>query len=114
MAGITAKPLTDYYDAPYVYDLIQRYGEQLEDMAFDSLLTFNAVIGAYALYYNFEDNSENPVLTFKFTVERVWNGWKEKDHIAYELCKAICVSSVSSLMPLQKGLIECIECHRDY
>lgn len=115
MTGITTKPLTYYCDSDAAQKLIQRYGDQLEEMAFDSLLAFNAVISTYLLYYNFAETGEPVSLTFKIAVNQVWNGWREKDPEAYEYCKQVCTTSNSStLAPLVKGLAEAIQCHRDY
>lgn len=113
--------LTFYCENPPIYDLTGRYGDHLEDMAFDSLLAFNAVVAAFTLYYNFDDNSENPALTFNVVARQVWNGWRDKDPEAYELCKAFCTETIDGklvsapyLIPVQKGLAEAIQCHHDY
>ena len=49
-----AQKLSFYCELPTIFELMERYGERLEDMNFNSLLTFRAVVDLFVLYYSRE------------------------------------------------------------
>ncbi len=116
-----AQKLTFYCESQPIYDLIERYGNYLQDMAFDSLLAFNAVVSTFTLYYQFEESNGYPEKAFEEAVNNVSRQWRDKDPEAYQLCKAFCTETIDGtlvsafyLVPVQKGLAEAIQCHHDY
>ncbi len=102
-------------------ELTSRYGEHLEEMAFDSLLTFRAVLDFYTLLYQEDDKSDSPETLFQRATKAITPDWKEKDEEAYNYCRNFCLEEVDGsyvaipyLNPMIKALTDAIQCHHDY
>jgi hypothetical protein len=115
-----AQKLTFYCENQPVYDLTERYGDRLEDMAFNSLLTFRAVVDLFTLYYA-RDLAGSIETMFDLAVENAHPEWGDEDEDAYTRCRAFCLEKVDGkymaihyLNPMLKALSEVIPCHPDY
>lgn len=115
-----AQKLSFYCEHQPIYDLMERYGERLEDMSFTSLLTFRAVVDLFVLYYA-RDLAGSVEQNFDLAVENCYPDWGTEDEEAYTLCRAFCLENIDgnyvaihSLNPVLKGLADVVPCHPDY
>jgi hypothetical protein len=115
-----AQKLSFYCELPTIFDLMARYGERLEDMNFNSLLTFRAVVDLFVLYYS-REIAGSVEQNFDLAVENCYPDWGMEDQEAYTLCRAFCLEEVDgnytaihSLNPVLKGLADVVPCHPDY
>jgi hypothetical protein len=112
--------LTFYCENQPIYDLTERYGDRLEDMNFNSLLAFRAVVDLFVLYYS-RELAGSVERNFDLAVENAYPDWGMEDKEAYSLCRAFCLEEVDGnytaihyLNPILKGLSEAVPCHPDY
>lgn len=115
-----AQKLSFYCENPPIFDLMQRYGDRLEDMDFNSLLTFRAVVDLFVLYYS-RDLAGSVERAFDLAVENAYPEWGYEDEEAYTLCRSFCLENIDGeyvaiqkLNPVLKGLADVVQCHPDY